>query len=209
MGVNMIKIHCMLLWKYHNKTHHFVQLIYVNKNWGKKENSLSLSVRSCNFELDVSERKITWRWEKMQILSQVWCLLLSWLLPQAHTSICVNSWYSGSILSIKTLCIHQGSLSMANRSLKRKKRSKLGYSVRQTLNLCLTSKVREQCRSKRKIGFYFFFSFFRSFYFWVRFFLCNPGCLLSFQSYYVIGTRPTGKNRFWRSKNTQVCIWTN
>jgi hypothetical protein len=32
-GVNMIKVHCMHVWKHHNETPHFAQLIYTNKVW--------------------------------------------------------------------------------------------------------------------------------------------------------------------------------
>jgi hypothetical protein len=32
-GLNMIKVHCMHIWKYYNETHHFASLIYANKIW--------------------------------------------------------------------------------------------------------------------------------------------------------------------------------
>jgi hypothetical protein len=31
-GVNMIKVHHIHVWKCHNETHYFVQLVYANKN---------------------------------------------------------------------------------------------------------------------------------------------------------------------------------
>jgi hypothetical protein len=37
-GRIIIKVHYIHLWKWHNETHYFVQLIYANKQWKMNKN---------------------------------------------------------------------------------------------------------------------------------------------------------------------------
>jgi hypothetical protein len=44
-GVNLIKVHYMHIWKYHNETNSFAQLIYTNKKKTINVNNLNSSIK--------------------------------------------------------------------------------------------------------------------------------------------------------------------